>query len=46
MKPVADEKPAAFENILAAEYKALRPDAGSRVGRTGDEPQGSHCPDA
>ncbi len=32
MKPVADEKPAAFEDILAAEYKALRPDAGFESG--------------
>ena len=32
MKPVADEKPAAFEDILAAEYQALRPDAGFESG--------------
>ena len=32
MKPVADEKPAAFEDVLAAEYRALRPDAGFESG--------------
>jgi Patatin-like phospholipase len=32
MKPVPDEKPASFEDVLAAEYKALRPDAGFESG--------------
>ena len=32
MKPVADEKPAAYEEILATEYRALRPDAGFEIG--------------
>ena len=32
MKPVADEKPIAFEEVLAAEYRALRPEGGFESG--------------
>jgi hypothetical protein len=36
MKPVADEKPAAFEDVLAAEYQALRPEGGFESGAEQD----------
>ncbi len=32
MKPVDDERPVAFEDVLAAEYRALRPDSGFESG--------------
>jgi hypothetical protein len=42
MKPVADEKPVAFEDVLAAEYRALRPDAAFASGDEKDLIAGMH----